>query len=152
MSNPQEPTPAQPRPGDHPSEVRYRPLKRFWPYVDLPEQPTAEELAALDPDLHEALFGRTDRPFSITLVFPRFEGPGYARAVELAQGAAEYREVGTGEAARVRARFLPSDAKRLHQVFEIVGPIPQTEVLIDDRPVPYARELWLPLVWFLLVD
>jgi hypothetical protein len=22
--------------------------------------------------------------------------------------------------------------------------------LIDDRPVPYARELWLPLVWFLL--
>jgi hypothetical protein len=23
-------------------------------------------------------------------------------------------------------------------------------VLIDDRPVPYARELWLPLVWFLL--
>jgi hypothetical protein len=23
-------------------------------------------------------------------------------------------------------------------------------VLIDDRPVPYARELWLPLVWFLI--
>jgi hypothetical protein len=22
--------------------------------------------------------------------------------------------------------------------------------LIDDRPVPYARELWLPLVWFLI--
>ena len=22
-------------------------------------------------------------------------------------------------------------------------------MLIDDRPVPYARELWLPLVWFL---
>jgi hypothetical protein len=23
-------------------------------------------------------------------------------------------------------------------------------VLIDDRPLPYARELWLPLVWFLI--
>jgi hypothetical protein len=23
-------------------------------------------------------------------------------------------------------------------------------VLIDDRPVPYARELWLPLIWFLI--
>jgi hypothetical protein len=23
-------------------------------------------------------------------------------------------------------------------------------VLIDDRPVPYARELWLPLVWLVL--
>jgi hypothetical protein len=26
------------------------------------------------------------------------------------------------------------------------------EVLIDDRPVPYARELWLPLFWFLIRD
>ena len=24
------------------------------------------------------------------------------------------------------------------------------EVLIDDRPLPFAREPWLPLVWFLL--
>lgn len=152
MSDPREPTLAEPRPGDHPSELRYRPLKRFWPYVELSEQPTEEELAELDPDLREALFGRTDRPFSITLVFPRFEGSGYARAVELARGAAEYREVGAGAALRVRARFLPSDANRLHQLFEIVGPLPDTEVLIDDRPVPYARELWLPLVWFLLVD
>jgi hypothetical protein len=23
-------------------------------------------------------------------------------------------------------------------------------VLIDDQPVPYARELWLPLVWCLI--
>src|SRR6185437_6455879 len=33
----------------------YRPIERFWPYVDLPEQPTDEELAALDPELSEAL-------------------------------------------------------------------------------------------------
>ena len=33
---------------------------------------------------------------------------------------------------------------------ELVAPVPETEVLIDDRPVPYARELWLPLVWFLI--
>ena len=25
-----------------------------------------------------------------------------------------------------------------------------TEVLIDDRPLPYARELWLPLIWLLI--
>jgi len=24
-------------------------------------------------------------------------------------------------------------------------------VLIDDRPVPYTRELWLPLLWFHLL-
>ena len=129
---------------------KFRPLERFWPYAELPEQPTDEELAALDPDLHEALFGSTGRPFSITLVFPALEGSGFARALELARGSAEFRETGSGDAHRYRARFLSSDAERLRDVFQVVGQSDATEVLIDDRPVPYARELWLPLVWFLL--
>jgi hypothetical protein len=129
---------------------RYRPMERFWPYADLPEQPTAEELAAIDPDLHEALFGTRPRPFSITLVFPALDVPDFARALDLSRGAAEFRETGAGEARRFRVRFWPSDAIRLRDVFQIVGPAEATEVLIDDRPVPYARELWLPLVWFLI--
>ena len=129
---------------------KFRPLERFWPYAELPEQPTDEELAALDPDLHEALFGSTGRPFSITLVFPAIEGAGFAHALELARGSAEFRETGAGDAQRYRARFLSSDAERLRDVFQVVGQSDATEVLIDDRPVPYARELWLPLVWFLL--
>ncbi|MGE3958066.1 MAG: hypothetical protein AB7H96_15230 [Vicinamibacterales bacterium] len=129
---------------------KYRPLERFWPYAELAEQPTDEELAALDPDLHEALFGHTGRPFSITLVFPRLEHPGFEAALDRARGAAEFRETGAGEARRFRARFLSSDAERLRDVFQVVGTADATDVLIDDRPVPYARELWLPLVWFLL--
>ena len=133
-----------------PDPHKFRPLERFWPYAELPEQPTDEELAALDPDLHEALFGTTGRPFSITLVFPAMEGAGFARALELARGSAEFRETGSADAHRYRARFLSSDAERLRDVFQVVGQSDATEVLIDDRPVPYARELWLPLVWFLL--
>jgi hypothetical protein len=129
---------------------KYRPLERFWPYADLPEAPTEEELAALDPDLQEALFGARPRPFSITLVFPDLDVPEFARALELARGSAEFRESGAGQARRYRARFWSSDAVRLRDLFEIVGSSDATEVLIDDRPVPYARELWLPLVWFLL--
>ena len=53
----------------------YRPLERFWPYADLPEQPTDEELASLDPELHEALFGTTPHPFSVTLHFLRSTYP-----------------------------------------------------------------------------
>jgi hypothetical protein len=83
-------------------------------------------------------------------VFPELDHPHFARALELARGAEEFREVGAGEAHRYRARFLPSDAGRLRDVFQVVGTSDATEVLIDDRPVPYARELWLPLVWFLL--
>jgi hypothetical protein len=129
---------------------RYRPLERFWPYAELPEQPTNEELASLDPDLHEALFGQQPRPFSITLVFPALDVPDFARALELARASAEFRETGAGDARRYRARFWSSDAASLRDLFQIVGGSDATDVLIDDRPVPYARELWLPLVWFLI--
>jgi hypothetical protein len=130
----------------------HRPLERFWPYVEKPEEPTAEELAALDPDLHETLFGSRDLPFSITLVFPPFDGPNYERAVEKARASAEYRELGDGADRRHRARYFSNDIVRLKDLFEIVGPVPGVEVLIDDRPVPFSRELWLPLLWFHLLD
>jgi len=130
----------------------HRPVERFWPYVEKPEEPTADELAALDPDLHETLFGRRDLRFSITLVFPPFEGPNYDKAVEKARASAEYREVGDGAERRHRARFFSDDVVRLKDLFELVGPVPGAEVLIDDRPVPFSRELWLPLLWFHLLD
>ena len=136
---------------DKPTDRSTRPLERFWPYVERPEQPTPEELAALDPDLHAALFGPRELPFSISLVFPRSDSPDYTRAVELARNSAEYREVGEGHQFRHRARFFPGDALKLRDLFEIVGSFDGTDVLVDDRPLPYARELWLPLVWFLLL-
>lgn len=128
----------------------YRPVERFWPYLDLPEQPTDEELARLDPSLAEALFGAARRPFSISLEFAAFEGTDFARALELARASDEYLEVRRAGGVRHRARFYPQHADRLRDLFEIVGRFDTTDVLVDDRPVPYARELWLPLVWFLI--
>jgi hypothetical protein len=127
-----------------------RPLERFWPYAELPEQPTDAEIAALDPDLHEALFGTPPRPFSISIVFPPLDVPDFSRAVDLAKQSAEFRETGRGASLRYRARFWSSDAARLRDLFQIVGGHDATDVLIDDRPIPYARELWLPLLWFLI--
>ncbi len=129
----------------------HRPAEKFWPYVEKPEEPTAEELAVLDPDLHNTLFGPRDLPFSVTLVFPPFEGPNYDRALEKAKASAEYLEIGHGANLRHRARFFPGDALHLKDLFEIIGPVPGCEVLIDDRPIPYSRELWLPLIWFILL-
>jgi hypothetical protein len=128
----------------------YRPVERFWPYVDLPEQPTEEELAKLNPELAEALFGTPPRPFSISLEFPPFEGPDYPRALDLARASAEYYEFTANGRLRHRARFYPQDAVKLRDLFDIVGRFDACEVLVDDRPVPYARELWLPLLWFLI--
>ena len=132
------------------SRPKYRPAERFWPYVELPDEPDEEEFASVDPDLRAALFGTPDLPFSITLVFPPFDGKDYDRAVAIARASAEYREVGTGETLRHRARFFPGDVVKLRDLFAIVGRFDECDVLVDDRPVPYARELWLPLMWFLI--
>lgn len=128
----------------------YRPVERFWPYVDLPEQPTAEELAALHPELAEALFGAPTLPFSVSLEFSPFDEPAFAKALSMARASDEFRELGTGPSRRYRARFYPEKAPALRDLFEVVGRFDSTDVLIDDKPVPYARELWLPLVWMLI--
>lgn len=129
----------------------YKPLERFWPYAELPEQPTDEELAALHPELRQALFGAPDRPFSISLVFPEFGGFGYSRAVDLARASDEYIETTQDGVTRHRARFYPRDRPgRLRDLYMLVKDTPGLEVLVDDQPVPYAKELWLPLVWLLL--
>jgi hypothetical protein len=128
----------------------YRPVERFWPYVDLPEQPTPEELASLHPELAEALFGTPKLPFSVSLEFSPFEGDAYSSAVAMARASAEYRELGSGASLRHRARFYPEHALKLRDLFEVVGRFDSTDVLVDDKPVPYARELWLPLIWMLI--
>ena len=97
---------------------KYRPLERFWPYAELPEQPTDEELAALDPDLHEALFGAQKRPFSITLVFPALDVAGVRR--RRSRWRAPRRSSARpapATALRYRARFWSSDAARLRDLF-----------------------------------
>jgi hypothetical protein len=134
-----------------PDEPVYRPLERFWPYAELSEQPTDEELAALHPELRRALYGAPNLPFSISIEFTEFNGDDYARAVAMAKASDEYVEVRSGDRLLHRARFFPGDRPlRLRDLYELVGGRPGSEVLIDDRPVPFARELWLPLVWCLI--
>jgi hypothetical protein len=134
-----------------PDKPVYRPLERFWPYAELPEQPTDEELAALNPELRRAIFGAPPLPFSMSVEFPAFEGESYARAVELARTSDEYVEVLVGGTTRHRARFFPGDRPlRLRELYNLVAGVDGAQVLVDDQPVPYARELWLPLVWFLI--
>ena len=134
-----------------PDNPEYRPLERFWPYADLSEQPTDEELAKLHPELAQVIFGAPALPFSISIVFQDFEGERFARALDLAKASDEYVEMTSEGVRRHRARFFPGDRPvRLRDLYELVADVPDSEVLIDDRPVPYARELWLPLVWCLI--
>jgi hypothetical protein len=141
-SGPQAPEPAAGPPGD----ARLGSSERFWPYVELSESPSEEELSALEPGLATALSPPGARPFSVTIVFPPLDSPTYERAVEMARQSAEYRQVGVFH----RARFLVGDIAKIHELWMLVGDFDSAQVLIDDRPLPYARQLWLPLMRFLL--
>lgn len=134
-----------------PEHPTHRPLERFWPYADLPEAPSDEELALLHPELREALFGTPARPFSISIEFPAMADDVMTQVRTIAADAAEWQEIPAGTNTRYRARFYPGDKPlTLRSLYELVGDHPDTRVLIDDRPLPYARELWLPLVWCLI--
>jgi hypothetical protein len=153
MADPQPtPTPDASTPGAEPSAgQRFRPREQFWPYADLEEEPSDEELARIDPDLQDALYDRpVSRPFSYTIVFAPFEGAGYENAVDLARRTSDYVETGSGERRCHRARFRPDQVVELRNLWQLVGGLPSADVLVDDRPVPYARELWLPLLWYLI--
>jgi hypothetical protein len=133
---------------DHPT---HQPLERFWPYAELSEQPTDEELAAIHPELQRALFGSAVKPFSITLRFSPFGGDNFQRALELARSSDEFQEVTIAGGVRYSARFFPGEAPvKVRDLYELIADVPNVDVLIDDRPLPYARELWLPLVWCLI--
>ena len=43
-----------------------------------------------------------------------------------------------------------AEVARMRDLWQILGRLDQVEVLVDERPLPYARELWLPLAWFLI--
>jgi hypothetical protein len=134
-----------------PDKPEFRPLERFWPYEELTESPSPEELAEIHPELKRVLFGAPSLPFSISIVFPLFEGENYAHAVERARQSDEYGEFEVDGVRRHRARFYPGARPiDLRDLYDLVGAVPDSEVLVDDRPVPYARELWLPLVWMLI--
>ncbi len=130
--------------------LEYRPNDRLWPYAELSEHHSPEELAELDPELRAALFGARPLPFSITVVFPPFEGDHYATAVELARASDGYREIKHREKHQHRARFSSAAATQIRELYELVYDVDGCEVLVDDRPVPYVRELWLPLMWLLI--
>jgi hypothetical protein len=134
-----------------PDQPASRPLERFWPYTELSEQPSDEELAKMQPELREAVFGPLNLPFSVSLVFPDFEGDAFDRALRLAKASDEYSETEADGRRWHRARFFTGDRPmRLRDLYLIVAGVPGNDVLINDRRVPYARELWLPLVWLLI--
>jgi hypothetical protein len=102
----------------------------------------------LSDDMADILYpGRRPRPFRIALAFDSFAGPEGARAVELALRSSVYRETSSSSGLRHHAGFDAASARLLRDLMDLVGQRPGTEVLVDGKQVPYAHEIWLPLMW-----
>jgi hypothetical protein len=114
-----------------------------------PLVPKAEtDISHLGDDMADLLYpGQRPRPFRMGVSFEAFAGPEGTRAVELARRSVRYRETEEGDVRLHHAEFGAPDARVLRDLFELVGQRPGTEVTVDRRKAPYARELWLPLFW-----
>lgn len=111
------------------------------------------DISHLSDEMADLLYpGARPRPFRMGVVFDAFEGPNYPRALALAKRSAVYKETQQGGLLTHHAAFEAKEAKLLRELYEIVGPITGTEVTVDGRRIPYAREVWLPLFWIFLKD
>ncbi len=102
----------------------------------------------LSDEMADILYpGRRARPFRIGLAFDDFDGTAGARALELARRSSVYRETSSADGLRHHAGFDSGEARVLRDLFDLVGQRAGTEVRVDGKRVPYAHELWLPLMW-----
>ncbi len=106
------------------------------------------DISHLSDEMADILYpGRRPRPFRIGLRFEAFEGPGYARAMDLARRSPVYGETSGPDGIMHHAAFEAASARVLRDLFDLVGHRPGTEVLVDGKKLPYAHEIWLPLFW-----
>jgi len=99
----------------------------------------------LDDILHP---GPLAKSFRITVVFRRRVHPNYEKAVVLAKRNPAYREEGTGDFLRHSAVFTPDTVEDLFELFNLVHDWETTEILVNHKRIPYAHQLWIPLMWF----
>jgi len=110
---------------------------------------TMTEDRAMEEKLSDILYpSTTAKEFKITLVFGTKTSPDYAKAVDLAKRNPSYTEEGSGEWIRHSATFSPAQVEDLFALFSLVHEWEKTEVLVNHKRIPYAHQLWLPLMWF----
>jgi hypothetical protein len=88
------------------------------------------------------------KAFKVTVIFGYKSSSKYEEAVDLARRMPTYVEEGDGEWVRHSATYTPEDVEELFRLFSLVHDWDTTEILINHKKVPYAHQLWLPLMWF----
>ena len=99
--------------------------------------------------LYEILHPDTQaRKFKITLEFGYKTSANYDKAVKLARKNSAYKEEGSGEWIRHSATYTPENVEDLFNLFNLIHQWETTDVLVNHKKIPYAHQLWLPMMWF----
>jgi hypothetical protein len=111
-----------------------------------------EDISHLNDRMKEILYPKRYHPlFSITLIFPPDESPHYQEAINIAKKSPHYHTTDEGRFLRHYAKFDVSQIETLYQLHELLETFENSyEVLVNDKMLPYARGLWLPLMWLFL--
>lgn len=99
----------------------------------------------LDSILHPQTRAKT---FKITVEFGYKSSPDYKKAVERAKKNPTYQEKGSGEWIRHSATYTPQEVDDLFELFSLVHEWDSTEIRVNHKRIPFAHQLWLPLMWF----
>jgi len=112
-----------------------------------------DDISHLSARSQEILYPKKiKKDFVMTLEFGPFNGKGYGAAVSLAKKSKNYHEEGEGKYLRHRAEFSAADTGALFSLFNQVEKDPACRVLVNGKEIPYARTLWLPLMWIFLEE
>ena len=105
-----------------------------------------EDISHLSDEMVDILYpGRRKRPFRMGIVFDAFDGADFPRALELARVSPVYKETDDGGRRRHHAGYDAGQAAAFRDLYSLVGSRPGTDVLVNGKKAPYARELWIPL-------
>lgn len=122
---------------------------------DLPDilEYEEEDISHLSPRSKEILYPkRMEKDFRITVEFGPFKENRYREAVSHAKKSSHYRESGSGKYLRHHAGYTCRDVNDLFRLFNLVEEDPSCSILVNGKEFPYARTLWLPLMWIFLEE
>jgi len=110
----------------------------------------------LTPDLARLLYpDQSTEPFRVTVVYPELSGDAGDAARKIEAEAAEHstsEPASTDDGPLHHTTFSLAQIEEFHELYHLVETSIGSgglELLLNDRRVPLARELWLPLIWTL---
>jgi hypothetical protein len=101
-------------------------------------------------------FEKSDEPnkkdLKITLVFENNNDKNFEEILTIAKKANFFSQQQMEFGTQYYASFLPEQANDLFDLYSKIEENHRLKILINGKIRPYARTLWLPLLWFLMND